>query len=268
MPNNTTITCVIIEDEPLAVSRLEKMLEKTGYKIDIRMRLESVARSIEWFSSNHAPDLILSDIQLGDGISFQIFEKLAVDCPVIFTTSYDEYAIRAFKVQSIDYLLKPIKQEDLKAALDKFIDQKAKAVPQWSEFQKQMASIMNQLDPGAKPRYRERFLVRQADQLIPVAVGEIAYFFTRNDWTCISTTEGKHYLVDFRLDELEQMLDPAMFFRLNRQFIASAQSLRKAYNHLNGKLKIDLEPVPEEEVFVSREKSALFKNWWESAFSG
>jgi len=265
MPFSTSFSCVIIEDEPLAVSRLEKMLEKTGYKIEVVGRLESVAQSIQWFTSNPAPQLILSDIQLGDGISFQIFEKLQVNCPVIFTTSYDEYAIRAFKVQSIDYLLKPIKQEDLKAALDKFIAQKSQETSQWSEFQQQMVSIMTQLDPGAKPKYRERFLVRQADQLIPVSVGEIAYFFTRNDWTCISTHEGKQYLIDFRLDELEQMLDPAFFFRLNRQFLSSASSLRKAYNHLNGKLKIDLEPAPEEEVFVSREKANSFKIWWESA---
>jgi len=265
MPFNTPFTCVIIEDEPLAVSRLEKMLEKTGYRIEILGRIESVTQAIQWFSSNPPPQLILSDIQLGDGISFQIFEKLQVNCPVIFTTSYDEYAIRAFKVQSIDYLLKPIKQEDLKAALDKFVAQKSQDTHHWSEFQQQMASIMSQLDPVTKPKFRERFLVRQADQLIPIPVGEIAYFFTRNDWTCISTLEGKQFLVDFRLDDLEQMLDPSLFFRLNRQFLASAASLRKAYNHLNGKLKIDLEPLPEEEVFVSREKASGFKTWWESA---
>jgi DNA-binding LytR/AlgR family response regulator len=258
-------TCIIIEDEPLAVTRLEKMLEKTGHPVRVIGHLESVEQALRWFSSNPAPDFILSDVQLGDGISFQVFEKMQVECPVIFTTSYDEYAIRAFKLQSIDYLLKPVKQEELKAALDKFIAQKGQAGQPWAEFQQQMMGIMNQLDPGSKTKYKERLLVRQADQLIPVEVAEIAYFFTRNDWVCIRTREGREFLVDFRLDELEGMLDPSLFFRLNRQFLASAGSLRKAYNHLNGKLKVDLDPVPDEEVFVSREKAGGFKSWWESA---
>ncbi len=265
MTANQPFTCVIIEDEPLAVTRLEKMLDKSGYPIRVLERLESVSQAVQWFSTNPSPHFVLSDIQLGDGISFQIFEKLQVNCPVIFTTSYDEYAIRAFKIQSIDYLLKPIKQEDLNAAIAKFAARKAQENTPWFDFQQQMVNMMSQLDPGAKPKFRERFLVRQADQLIPVQVGDIAYFFTRNDWTCISTLDGRQFLVDFRLDELEQMLDPALFFRLNRQFLASVPSLQKAYNHLNGKLKIDLLPVPEEEVFVSREKAASFKSWWESA---
>jgi DNA-binding LytR/AlgR family response regulator len=258
------IRCLIIEDEPLAASRLEKMLHQTGFPIQVLAVLESVSQSLSWFQSQPAPDLILSDIQLGDGISFQIFEKIPPPAPVIFTTSYDEYAIRAFRIQSIDYLLKPVKAEELKSALQKFSElQKMQAPLQL--LQQQMAQLMQQLEPGKSGRYKERFLVRQADQLIPVPVSEIAYFFTRNDWVCLQTMEDKQYLVDFRLDELEELLDPALFFRLNRQFIAAASSLRKAHNHLNGKLKIDLSPHPEEEVFVSREKAGQFKSWWESA---
>lgn len=258
------IRCLIIEDEPLAASRLEKMLHQSGFAMEVLATLESVSQSLSWFQSQPAPDLILSDIQLGDGISFQIFEKIPPPCPVIFTTSYDEYAIRAFKIQSIDYLLKPVKPEELTSALRKFSDlQKVQSPLQ--HLQQQMAMLMEQVQSGKASRYKERFLVRQADQLIPVPVSEIAYFFTRNDWVCLQTMEDKQFLVDFRLDELEELLDPAQFFRLNRQFIASAASLRKAHNHLNGKLKIDLQPQPEEEVFVSREKAGLFKSWWESA---
>jgi DNA-binding LytR/AlgR family response regulator len=261
-----TLRCVLIEDEPLAASRLEKMLQKTSHGIQVIAILESVRQALEWFPAHPAPDLIFSDIQLGDGISFQIFDRIEPPCPVIFTTSYDEYALRAFKIQSIDYLLKPIKPEELELALGKFQKQRATAPAAWTQFQEQISALMAQVDPGQRStRYRERFLVRQADQLIPISVAEIAYFFTKNDWVCLSTTEGRQHLVDFRLDELEAMLDPALFFRLNRQFLASATALVKAHHHLNGKLKLDLRPQPEEEVFVSREKAALFRTWWESA---
>jgi len=256
------IRLVIIEDEQLAAERLQKQVEKLKLHTQILAVLESVSQAQKWFSQNPSPNLVLSDIQLGDGISFQIFEKKIITCPIIFTTSYDEFAVRAFKVQSIDYLLKPIKQNELENAVQKFlVHQKATLAP-WEEFQQKICLIMSQIEKP-KTQYKERFVVKQADQLIPVATHEIAYFFTRNDWVCLCTKEGKQHIVDFKLEELNEMVDPKQFFRLNRQFLSSASAIQKAHNHLNGKLKLDLNPKPEEEVFVSREKAQSFKVWWE-----
>lgn len=256
------IRIVVIEDEPLAAERLIRQLEKATIDITVVAVLESVSQARKWFAQNPSPDLVLSDIQLGDGISFQIFEAHLVKCPIIFTTSYDEYAIRAFKVQSIDYLLKPIKQEELEAALEKFrIQQQATHAP-WIQIQEKIGAMMNQLDVP-KAQFRERFVVKQADQLIPVAITEVAYFFTKNDWVCLSTHTGKQYMIDFKLEELTDLLDPKHFFRINRQFFASASAIQKAHNHLNGKLKLDLQPNPNEEVFVSRDKAQVFRTWWE-----
>jgi DNA-binding LytR/AlgR family response regulator len=254
---------VIIEDEPLAAERLMKMVQKLDVAIEISAILDSVSASLNWFSVNPQPDLVLSDIQLGDGISFQIFENQLVACPIIFTTSYDEYAIRAFKLQSLDYLLKPVKPEELQAAWDKFLKIKAQSQAPWEQMQTKIREVMQEMQIPKWPTYKERFLVRQADQIIPVAVEEIAYFFTLNDWVCIQTHESKQFIVDYRLDELESLLHPGKFFRLNRQFIAALASIRKAHHHLNGKLKIDLSPPGKEEIFVSREKAAAFRTWWE-----
>jgi DNA-binding LytR/AlgR family response regulator len=262
LQNFTKTKLVIIEDEPLAADRLQKQLEKLAIETEVLVVLESVSQATKWFMQNPAPDLVLSDIQLGDGISFQIFEKQLVTCPIIFTTSYDEFAIRAFKVQSIDYLLKPVKQEELERAFHKFQAQQKVALAPWEEFQQKIGLIMNQIEP-TKGQYRERFVVKQADQLIPVSTNEIAYFFTRNDWVCLSTHAGKQHIIDFKLEELGEMVDPKLFFRLNRQFLAAASSIQKAHNHLNGKLKLELHPAPEDEVFVSREKAQGFKSWWE-----
>lgn len=258
----TSIQLVIIEDEPLAADRLKHLISKSGIPTKVVATLESLARANQWFLENSPPDLILSDIQLGDGISFQLFEKQLIKCPVIFTTSYDEYALRAFKVQSLDYLLKPVKQEELEAALIRFEEKRKEQQIPWLLLQEKMAEIMRQMG-HSEEKFRERLIVRQGDQLIPIEAKDFAYFFTKNDWVCLVSSKGKQYLIDHTLEELEKMLDPGNFFRLNRQFIAGKPAIQKAFLHLNGKLKIELQPSPEEEVFVSREKASLFKAWWE-----
>jgi DNA-binding LytR/AlgR family response regulator len=260
---NPKYKIVIIEDEPLAAERLVKLVHKISDQIEVLLVLDSVATAIQWFSSHPQPDLVLSDIQLGDGISFQIFERQLVACPIIFTTSYDEFALRAFKWQSLDYLLKPIKQEELENAWNKFLKSQKKPGYPWLEMQDQIREMMEEMRIPKWPAFKERFLVRQGEQLIPVGIQEIAYFFTRNDWVCLQTLDGRQFIVDFRLDELENLLDPRRFFRLNRQFIAALPSIQRAHNHLNGKLKIDLNPHQAEEIFVSREKAQTFKTWWE-----
>ena len=258
------VRCVLIEDEPLAIQRLEKLIQKSGVAFEIVARLESVNQALNWFRNHPMPDLVFSDIQLGDGISFSIFEEFPGICPLIFTTSYDEYAIRAFRHHSIDYLLKPIKPEDLNAAIRKY-QSLSKQESSVDDFRDRLDSLFRQLAVPEQPKYRERFLVRQGDQLIPVEVGEVAFFMTRNDWVCLCTADSRQFMVDFRLDELEQILEPGRFFRLNRQFLVAHPALKRAHHHLNGKLKIDLDPKPEDEVFVSREKASSFRDWWENA---
>jgi DNA-binding LytR/AlgR family response regulator len=261
--NLNLIRLVILEDEPLAAERLIRQLKKSPVSVQVLEVLESVSQATKWFSANESPDLVLSDIQLGDGISFQIFEKQLVSCPIIFTTSYDEFAVRAFKVQSLDYLLKPIKQEELDSALLRFVEKRQLAQLPWMQMQEKIGQMMQQIGVS-QTSFKERFIVRHADQLIPVSVSEVAYFFTKNDWVCLTTVSGKQYLVDGNLEELEKMVDPGRFFRLNRQFLAQSESIEKAFNHLNGKLKLELKPNPEVEIFVSREKASVFKSWWET----
>lgn len=261
---NQVYRCVLIEDEPLAMARFEKLLARTGFPAVVTARLENLQQARAWFSGNPAPDLIFSDIQLGDGTSFSIFESFPDLGPIIFTTSYDEYALRAFRHFSIDYLLKPVKEAELKSALQKF-ESVLRRDPESGVFRERMEALIRSLDLRKASRYRERFLVKKGDQLIPVAIQEIAYFHTRNDWVCLTTHDNRQFFVDFRLDELEDSLDPALFFRVNRQVLASPSAMQKARQHLNGKLKLELVPAPDGEIFVSREKAAAFRTWWESA---
>ena len=254
---------VLIEDEPPALERLAKLVQKLDPGIEIVASLDSVELALEWFAENPAPDLIFSDIRLGDGNSFQIFEKYAAESAVIFTTSWDEYAIRAFKLHSIDYLLKPLKPEELEAAWQKFLRSRGERSGFGMEMQQRLLGLMQELQSRNSAVYKERFLVQQAGQLLPVAVADIAYFFTRNDLVCLCTRDGRQFLVEYRLDELENLLNSKHFFRLNRQLIAALPSIEKARNHSNGRLQIELQPALVEEVFVSREKAAAFRNWWE-----
>ncbi|MDJ1504560.1 LytTR family DNA-binding domain-containing protein [Xanthocytophaga agilis] len=252
---------LIIEDEYPAAERLEKMIHKADADIQIIGVLDSIAAAGNWFSVNPLPDLIFSDIQLSDGLSFQIFELFSVKAPIIFTTSYDEYAIKAFKVKSIDYLLKPIKQQDLEDALAKFKEMQNVFSP--SDYALRIESLLDNLHTSGK-KYKNRFLVKQHDQLIPIAQEEIAYFLTANEMVCLIRKDGRQFLVDYTLEELDKLLDPQHFFRLNRQFIASLSSITRIHTYFNGKLKLELKPEASQEVLVSREKAQLFKDWMES----
>ncbi len=254
---------LIIEDEAPAAERLQKLLHRIDAGIDVVAVLESVSQAKTWFAQNSPVDLILSDIQLADGLSFQIFETYPAHSPIVFTTSYDEYAIRAFKVRSIDYLLKPIKAAELEAALAKFRSMKTDvSVP---ELTVKMEALLDMLSVGGSGRKtKSRFLVKNQDQFIPVGQDEIAYFFTAQEITCLVRRDGRQFLVDYTLEELERLLDPALFFRLNRQFTASMAAISRIHTYFNGKLKLDLLPDPNQEVLVSREKAILFKAWLEA----
>jgi len=251
---------LLIEDEYPAAERLSKMILSLG-DTQIVASLDSIESSVKYLSRTPPIDLIFSDIQLSDGLCFTIFEQVELQAPIIFTTSYDEYAIRAFKVKSIDYLLKPIKSEELEKAYKKY-----KAVYQTFEkslYNTQIASLLKELGQQQTKTYQKRFLVKHQEQLIPISYEQIAYFYAANKMVCVATQEGKQFLVDYTLEELEELLDPALFFRLNRQFIASVQSIHKIHQYFNGKLKLELSPATTEEVIVSREKSPVFQQWLE-----
>lgn len=252
---------LIIEDEYPAAERLQKLLHKLDSELTVVAVLDSVSQSKPWFDPNPDVDLIFSDIQLGDGLSFQIFETYQGHAPIIFTTSYDEYAIRAFKVRSIDYLLKPIKLPELEGAIAKF---RAMKMPVSApDLALKMESLLDALSVSSR-KNKSRFLVKNGDQLIPVPQEDIAYFFTAQEITCLVRRDGKQFLVDYTLEELDALLNPAVFFRLNRQFIGSMSAIARIHTYFNGKLKLDILPDPGQEVLVSREKAALFKAWLEA----
>lgn len=251
---------LIIEDEYPAAERLEKQIAKADAGIEIIARLDSVETATNWLREHAAPDLIFSDIQLSDGLSFEIFEQTLVNSPIIFTTSYDEYAIKAFKLKSIDYLLKPVKQQELDFALRKYKD--LQNPPSSPENALRLESFLDSLPTTAK-RHKTRFLVRSGEQLVPVFAEQIAYFQTANELVCLVRNDGKKFLVDYTLEQLEKLLDPEHFFRLNRQFITHLSAINKIHNYFNGKLKLQLAPESSDEVVVSREKAYVFKAWME-----
>jgi len=249
---------VIIEDEAPAFRRLQKVLEEESESIEILEVIDSVEESVKWIRNHELPDLFFMDIQLSDGISFEIFEEVKVDKPVIFTTAFDEYMLRAFKVNSIDYLLKPIKKEDLSKSLEKFHSLKnsfsnTAAQPDLPELLKQI-----RLDDK---KYKTRFLLKQGDKLVAVETKHIAYFHLKHGVVHLVTDENKKYLMDQTLDEIFNLIDPEKFYRANRQFIVSFEAVSVVHRYHKGKLLLELNPKTEEETIVSAEKASDFKGW-------
>lgn len=253
---------LIIEDEDLAVKKLQKTLAAVDNKAEVVGVTHSIRSSVDWFTSNPSPDLVLMDIELADGQSFEIFEQTEVKCPVIFTTSYDEYAIRAFKVNSVDYLLKPIQPEDLKAAMEKYHHMKVQYKPETPAPSMRVEQLVKELQQQLAPReYRKRFLVKHLNKLVSVDVKDIACFFSENGLNFFLTFDNRKYLVDYLMDELEEMLDPETFFRANRSLIVTFSSIEKMEDYFGGRLTLKLRPVLDRETLVSREKVSDFKKW-------
>jgi DNA-binding LytR/AlgR family response regulator len=253
---------LIIEDEELAIEKLSNTLRAVEQKPEIVGVTTSIESSVDWLTRHERPDVILMDIELSDGQSFEIFNQVEVSSPVIFTTSYDEYAIKAFKVNSIDYLLKPIEEEDLKAALDKYRRLQTAFAPGHTpaiEVRNLVQELKNQLKVRG---YRSRFLVRHGQQLISVEVNDIAYFFAEGRLSYFVTWNKRKYVVDYTLEEIEEMMDPQGFFRAARGYLVHINSVQQIHNFFNGKLKIELKPAAEkDDVVVSREKAGAFKEW-------
>ncbi|WP_428659959.1 LytR/AlgR family response regulator transcription factor [Runella sp.] len=252
---------LIVEDEELTARKLQRLTPEIEPNAIILGILTSIEESVTWLRANPAPDLILLDIELADGQSFEIFKQVPVQSPVIFTTAYDDFAIKAFKVNSIDYLLKPIKAEELRRALHKLNKFKETFSNNSNDLQHSIRKLLSQLAPAPVPVYRERFLIRQGQKMFSLPTKDIAYFYTRNKLSFAKSWEGRDYLVDYTLDEIFAELDPRLFFRLNRQVIASVNSIEKVNLYFNSKLKLQLLPAFDEEVIVGREKASDFKTW-------
>ena len=249
------MTTIIIEDEKPAARLLQRKLQKLD--VEVGVLLHSVEEAIEWFTINEHPDLIFLDIQLSDGLSFEIFEKVEIKSAVIFTTAYDEYALRAFKLNSIDYLLKPIDEDDLVVAVSKFKSR----LPKQETLQLDFEQIKKMLSNPFDKNFKKRFTVKIGQHLKVIFVEEIECFFSENKGTYIHTFDNRNFLIETTLELLEQDLDPSEFFRVSRKFIIPLKAIKEIVVHSNSRLKVILPSYKDEEVIVSREKVADFKNW-------
>lgn len=247
---------LLIEDEKLAVNRLLTLLKVHFSDANFHGNLDSISASIKWLSSNPSPDLILCDIQLADGLSFGIFEKVKVTSPVIFTTAYDQYAIKAFQVNAIDYLLKPIDSVELTRAVEKFKRSQIQPVVD--------LRILKDLLQPQQVNFKSRFLIRYGEKIQSIPVEDISFVFSEERVTFLQTHEGKKFVIDYTLDQTESQIDPRIFFRLNRKYLCKAEAILEILSYSNSRLKIKIKNCPDNDVLISREKVGDFKNWLDS----
>ncbi len=246
---------IIIEDETLAAKRLENLVLKYDPSIKVVTVLPSVKSSVKWLNANPHPDLLFMDIHLEDGQSFAIFEQTEVDIPVIFTTAFDEYMVKAFKVNSIDYLLKPINYEELSGALAKY-NKLHKAQPYTKDLKELLNAALHK-----EEKYKSRFLISLGAKIKTISIEEAAYFYSEEKITFLVTSSGQRFPVDYSLDKLIEILDPNLFFRVNRQFIVKLPAIDAIHKYSATRLKITLKPDSDKEVFVSTERYSSFKEW-------
>ncbi len=244
---------LIIEDERLAADKLEKMLLGIDSNIIVLARLESVLDSINWLNSHEKPDLIFMDIQLDDGISFELFDSVKIETPIIFTTAYDSYAIKAFQVNSIDYLLKPIEEQALQKALEKY-----KSI---YETHQQQSEKLDILYKQIIQTYKTRFFVKIGNHFHSVSVDEIQCFLILERGTFLRTINGKKYDLDYSLDQVQKMVDPSNFFRINRNYLIHIDSIQDIYSYSSNRLGVKLKMLDHLDMIVSREKVSDFKQW-------
>jgi len=245
---------IIIEDEKLSAEHLQNLLKRIDHSIEIVATLDTVKKSIAALASGQQADLLFVDVHLADGLSFEIFSTLTINTPVIFTTAYDEYAIKAFKLNSVDYLLKPIGLEDLKVALDKY---KKLNIFQQAGIIENIASAYKEMNK----QYKNRFMVKMGDSIASVKTEEIAHFISEDGVVLLATVTGKRYVVDYTLDSLESLLSPESFFRINRKVIININSIQKVGAYFNSRLKLDSQLLQGDDGIVSRERVNDFKKW-------
>jgi len=252
---------LIIEDEPFAQQELIRLLNGLQIKFETLGMIDTVEDAVDWLKNHPSPELIFLDIQLADGLSFDIFRQVEVQCPVIFTTAYDEYAIRAFQLNSIDYLLKPINPGDLMKAFNKLDSMKSLMLAgekdNLSISRKQLENLLNL----GKKEYKSRFLVKIGDQLKYIPVQEVAYFYAEENVVFVITRKNDRYIIDYSIEEVDKLVDPKDFFRLNRAFVTNIDGIDKVYKYLNSRLKIELKPATDKDILVSRAKVSEFLEW-------
>jgi DNA-binding LytR/AlgR family response regulator len=251
---------LIIEDEQLAAERMQKLLNRLDTSIQVVAIMDSVKSSVKWFGENAPPDLIFMDIQLSDGLSFEIFEQVTIHCPIIFTTAYEEYAIKAFKVNSIDYLLKPIDYEELKISVNKYYGLlgSREKIPHLEK------EILDKVKDMLHRKYKSRFGVRIGEHIRSVLVDDILYFYSLEKGTFLMTKDNKHFLIDYTLDNLKEEIDPHQFFRLNRKYLVCFDAIADVIAYSNSRLKIKLKYSDDNNILVSRERVPVFKSWLDS----
>ena len=242
---------LIIEDEIPAFNRLSKLIQETLPIAIIEQQVDSIQSAKEWFAANPFPDVIFMDIHLADGSAFALTESMTIDCPIIFTTAFDEYALEAFKTNGVDYLLKPVKKQDLQKSF-----QKIKQLMQIFRKNEQQSNI-----PPLKKEYKKRFVIRYGEHIKTINIEDIAYFYSENRSTFARSFEGRNFPVDYNLDNLEQMLDPDLFHRINRQYLVCLRSIAEMKTYSKARVIITLTPAAKEQPIVSSEKSASFKQW-------
>lgn len=250
---------LLVEDEPLAMERLEGLLRSYDPGLDVVAGLDSVGETVAWLRSHRPPDLAFFDIHLADGLCFEIFDQCEVPCPVIFTTAYDAYALQAFQVYSLDYLLKPVDLDDLRRAFSKLDRLRSMGWTNQSPVAFEQARFM------MSQRYKSRFLVKSGDRLLTLPTEEIACFFSRHKNTWLVDILGKKYVVNYPLDQLESLLDPRYFFRISRQYIVAVHAIREMVDYTGNRLKLTLVQQPEAgHIVVSRERVPAFRDWLDS----
>ena len=250
---------LIVEDEDLAVKKLQKTLLSIDKMVEVSGVTENIQETVDFHKENPSPDLILMDIELADGQSFEIYNLTEVKAPVIFITSYDEYALKAFKVNSVDYLLKPVQKDELEAALNKYKLLKGNGT---SKNNNDINTLIKELQTKLQPKeYRKRFLVKQAQKLVSVEVDDIAYFYSDGRLNFFKTTDNRKFVVDYTMDELSEMLDPDKYFRISRSFYVSIDSIDQIHDYFGNRLLLHLKPAVDKEALVSREKVMDFKKW-------
>ena len=250
---------LIIEDEIPAQRLLKETLQEINFETEVVGSLNSVKKAIEWFKNNQNPEIVLLDIKLSDGLSFEIFKQVKVESMIIFTTAYDEYAMQAFKVNSLDYLLKPIEKDELQAAFEKyqqynkqFIQEKNSSI----DFSELASLIKNE-----KPEYRKRFLIQSNESFFHLPVEQIAFFYSMQGITFAVTFEKREYPINFSLESLKEQLHTDTFFKVNRQFIINIDAIKRVHSYFQGKLKLEIKPPHSEDIVIGKDKAAAFKRW-------
>jgi DNA-binding LytR/AlgR family response regulator len=250
------MNCLIVEDEKVAAERLVGLIKKYDPSINISEIVQSVKNAVQWLNTHQAPDLIFMDIQLADGLSFEIFEQTIVKTPVIFTTAYDEYALKAFKVNSIDYLLKPVDLNELKNAIDKYKENNSpKEIP---------IQVFDSIMHSLTKKYKDKFVINVGEHIKVFTAEDIQCFYSLEKYTFLQNNSGRDYAINYSLDQLEDLLDPARFFRINRKFIVSSSVISDIVSYSNSRLLVKLNSNESDDLIVSREKVQDFKKWLEN----